>query len=557
MATYLDLGSRHWPISTTSEEAQLWFDRGLTWCYAFHHGEAVTCFEKVVELDPDCAMGYWGLAYATGPYYNITWEKMPPSHLEHVLVATYEHTRNAIARVENGPPLEQALCQAFLARFQAPAIEDPERLSAWDDAYADAMRAVYAKYPEHNEVCALTAEALMTRTPWQLWDLPSGQPVEGTDTLEAIGILEKAMSRMKASGETPHPGLLHFYIHAMEMSPEPEKALEASDTLRPLIPDAGHLIHMPSHIYVLCGRYDDVINANVDAMHADNKYLEINDNLGIFTIYRAHNIHFQIYGAIFTGRYEAAMQAVEEIEKMVTPEAVQHVSPFIMNSIEHFSGLRSHVYVRFGKWQEIIDQPLPDDPVLFPVSTAYWFYAKGIAHAVLGQVEDAQTMQARFAEQLEIVPEERVIFNNEARDILKVAEALLAGELEYRREHYDEAFTHLRRSVDIYDNLHYTEPWVWMQPPRHALGALLLEQGYVTQAADVYRADLGLDQTLIRASQHPDNLWSLHGYAECCDRLGHEAEAAAIKAKLEIAQAVADIPITASCFCRTEGYCCD
>ena len=557
MSDYFDLGSRTWPITTRSEEAQLWFDRGLTWCYAFHHSEAVACFEKVIALDPDCAMGYWGIAYATGPYYNITFEKMPPPFLEHVLAVTYENSRKAIECAANATPLEQAICNTLLARFQAPEVDDPELLSRWDDAYAEAMRGVYAQYPEHNEVAVLTAEALVTRTPWELWDLHTGLPVAGTDTLEAKEILETAIERMKANGETPHPGLLHFYIHTMEMSPEPEKALEASDTLRYLIPDAGHLIHMPSHIYVLCGRYDDVINANVDAMHADNKYLEVDDELGIFTIYRAHNIHFQIYGAIFTGRYEAAMEAVEYLETTVTPEALQHVSPFIMNSIEHFSGLRAHVYVRFGKWQEIIDHPLPDDPLLFPVSTGYWLYAKGIAHAVLGQIEEAQAMQQRFAAQLAIVPEERVIFNNEAQEILKVAEAMLAGELEYRRENYDEAFTHLRHSVHVYDNLHYTEPWVWMQPPRHALGALLLEQGHVQEANDVYRADLGLDQTLIRASQHPDNLWSLHGYAECCEKMGREAEAAAVREKLAAAQAVADIPVTASCFCRVKDQCCD
>lgn len=557
MDGYLDVGTRSWPISTTSDEAQVWFDRGLTWCYAFHHGEAVACFKKVVAFDPECAMGYWGLTYAIGPYYNIPWKKMPPPHLDRVLTTTYEYSRKAVDLAAKATPLEQAMCNAFLSRFQAPAVDDPEILSTWDDAYANAMRKVYVQYPDHNEVCALTAEALVTRTPWELWDLPSGQPKAGTDTLEAAAIMEKAIERIKAAGETPHPGLLHFYIHTMEMSPQPEQALAASDTLRTLIPDTGHLIHMPSHIYVLCGRYDDVIDANVAAMHADNKYLEIDDSVGIFTIYRAHNIHFQIYGAIFTGRYEAAMQAVKELERLVTPEALHHVSPFVVNSIEHFSGLRSHVYLRFGKWLEILEHPLPEDPMLYPLSTAYWFYAKGIAHAVLGQIEAAQAMQKRFVAQWAVVPEERVVFNNEARDILKVAEAMLAGELAYRRAHYDEAFAHLRRSVDIYDNLHYTEPWVWMQPPRHALGALLLEQDRVAEAHEVYRADLGRDQTLIRASQHPDNVWSLHGYAECCARLGKDAEAAAIRSKLAAAQAAADVPITASCFCRLTEHCCE
>ena len=557
MNSYFDLGSHSLSITSPVPEVQTWFDRGLIWCYAFHHGEAIACFQKVVELDPDCAMGYWGLAYATGPTYNITWQKMPPPHLEHVLAATYQHSQQALSCADKATPLEQALCQTLLARFQAPAVDDPEILSTWDDAYADAMREVYAQFPDNNDVCTLTAEALVTRTPWELWDLHSGQPAEGTDTVEAITIMEKAMARIEANGEAPHPGLLHFYIHTLEMSPEPEKALAASDTLRTLVPDAGHLIHMPTHIYVLCGRYKDVIDANVEAMQADNKYLALDDSVSIFTVYRAHNIHFQIYGAIFTGRYDAAMAAVAELEKLVTPEALHHQSPFVAHSIEHFSGLRSHVYVRFGKWQEIIDHPLPADPELYPLSTAYWLYAKGIAYAVLGWVDEAQAMQEQFKAQCEIVPEERLVFNNEARDILKVADAMLAGELDYRRQNYDVAYEYLRQSVDIYDNLHYTEPWVWMQPPRHALGALLLEQGHVEKAAAVYRADLGLDQSLMRPSQHPDNIWSLHGYAECCERLGQTAEAETMRTKLAAAQTFADIPITASCFCRTEDHCCD
>ena len=557
MDNYFDLGNYSRPITTNSAEAQTWFDRGLNWCYAFHHTEALRCFQKVVELDPNCAMGYWGIAYATGPYYNIPWVKMSASGRIKALVQTHETAREAQRLAAHATRLEQALCHTLTIRFPAPQVDDDDIFAQWDDAYADAMREVYSAFPHDYDVCALTAEALMCRTPWQLWDLENRVPAEGADTAEAITIIETAVQRVADMGDDPHPGLLHFYIHIMEMSPEPEKALTASDTLQSLVPDAGHLIHMPSHIYILCGQYEKVIEANVQAVVADDKYVATDSALGIYTIYRLHNIHFQIYGAIFLGQYEPALRAANEIEATVTPEDLRHEHAFLTNFLEAFYGMKAHVYIRFGKWQEIIDESLPGDPDLFCVSTAYWQYAKGIAYAVLGDIENAVEQQKLFRQAFANLPDERVIYHNESRDILAVAGAMLDGELEYRRGNYDEAFTHLRRAVDLYDNLNYAEPWAWMQPPRHALGALLLEQGHVAEAAQTYRADLGLDDTLVRPSQHPSNIWSLHGYAECCRRLGHSEETTAIQVQLEAAQAVADVTVNASCFCRQVDDCCD
>ncbi|MEM7503700.1 MAG: hypothetical protein AAF417_16735 [Pseudomonadota bacterium] len=212
------------------------------------------------------------------------------------------------------------------------------------------------------------------------------------------------------------------------------------------------------------------------------------------------------------------------------------------------------VRVRFGKWQAILDEPLPDEPELFCVSSAFWEYAKGIAHAVLGNIEAADAQRGALREALGRIPEERLVFHNEARDIVAIAVAMLDGEYEYRRQSYEEAFGHLRRAVHLYDTLNYSEPWSWMQPPRHALGALLLEQGQVEEAAQVYRADLGLDETLVRPSQHPSNVWSLHGYAECCERLGDREGHQQTLAALEQASKVADVPITASCFCRKSRH---
>ncbi len=392
----------------------------------------------------------------------------------------------------------------------------------------------------------------MVRTPWQLRDLENRTPAEGADTLEAIAIVETALQRIRDNDDVPHPGLLHFYIHIMEMSPEPERALEAGDQLEDLLPDAGHLIHMPSHIYVLCGQYQRTIDANIKGVTADEKYLAQYPQLGIFWIYRLHNLHFQVYGALFSGQYEAALRAAEQMSASITADDLRVDHAFLANYLEAFYGMKAHVLVRFGKWQEILDEPLPEEADLYCVTTAFWQYAKGIAHAVLGNVEAAEHQRKALRAALATIPHERIIFQNEARDIVAIAVAMLDGELEYRRENYDVAFDHLRRAVHLYDHLNYSEPWSWMQPPRHALGALLLEQGRAEEAAAVYRADLGLDDTLVRPSQHPGNVWSLHGYAECCERLGDEAGMVKARRELAEAQAGADVPIRASCLCRKE-----
>tara|TARA_Y100001934_G_scaffold278922_1_gene381375 strand:- start:1206 stop:2879 length:1674 start_codon:yes stop_codon:yes gene_type:complete len=554
MDDYYDLGPYSRSITTQNAEADTWFSRGLNWCYAFHHEEAERCFQKVVELDPECPMGYWGLAYDVGPYYNIPWAKMSPSGRPVAIQRCYENSQRALelARQGNCSDVELALCEALTSRFQAPKVDDDDILSTWDDAYADAMRKVYAKFVDDYDVCALTAEALMVRTPWQLWDLENRTAAAGADTEEAIAIVERALACIKDTNATPHPGLLHFYIHIMEMSPEPERALEAGYQLETLLPDAGHLVHMPSHIYVLCGQYQRTISANVQAVVADDKYLSLHPGLGIFTIYRLHNLHFQVYGALFSGQYTPALRAAEEMRATIKPEYLRVEHAFLANYLEAFYGMKAHVLIRFGMWQDIIDEPLPDDPALYCVTTAFWQYAKGIAHAVLGNVEKADRQRKLLRAALANVAAERIIFNNEARDIVAIAVAMLDGEYEYRRKNFDIAFDHLRKAVHLYDTLNYSEPWSWMQPPRHALGALLLEQGHVEEAAAVYRADLGLDDTLVRPSQHPNNVWSLHGYAECCEKLGDKEEHAKAQAALAEATQVADVPIKASCLCRTK-----
>ncbi len=282
----------------------------------------------------------------------------------------------------------------------------------------------------------------------------------------------------------------------------------------------------------------------------DRRFLAYSDDPGIYLVYVIHNFHFAIYGAMFLGQYTPAIAAAEELIATV-PEAVLRIpSPPMAEFLEGYLTMKQHVLVRFGKWHDIIAQKLPEDRDLFCSNAAMIHYAKAVAHSALGNVAEAEAEKASFVAAKARVPKTRRVHNNTMIDILGVAEAMLDGELEYRKGNYDTAFAHLRRSVDLSDALPYDEPWGWMQPPRHALGALLLEQGRIEEAEAVYRSDLGFDGKLSRACQHPDNLWSLHGLHECLVRRGAREEITLIKQRLDLAQARADVPIKASCFCR-------
>ncbi|MFJ3233870.1 hypothetical protein [Streptomyces sp. NPDC086787] len=560
---YYDLGGYGRPVTTSSAEAQLWFDRGLVWTYAFNHEEAVRCFEAAAGADPDCAMAYWGVAYALGPNYNKPWDFFD----ERDLARTVERTHDAVERAHDraavsATPVERALIEALRARYPSGRPEDPAGLSVWSEAYADRMRDVHRLAPDDLDVTTLHADALMNLTPWQLWDIRTGEPAAGARTVEARSALERAIA---TEAGTRHPGLLHLYIHLMEMSPTPETALPVGDLLRGLVPDAGHLEHMPSHLEVLCGDYRRVVSDNAAAVAADEKFTAREGALNFYTLYRCHNHHFRIYGAMFLGRFRDALDAAERLAAAVPEELLRVQSPPMADWLEGFLAMRAHVLIRFGRWEDILRLPAPADPGLYCVSTAMRHYARGVAFSATGRVPAAEAERERFREAVARVPETRMLFNNTCRDILAVASAMLDGELDYRKGDHDAAFAALRRSIELDDTLPYDEPWGWMQPTRHAYGALLLEQGLVAEAEAVYRADLGLDDTLPRPQQHPGNVWSLHGYHECLRRLGRTGEARIVAQQLKLAAATADVPITASCFCRTDTgeraasdrNCCD
>ncbi|MEV7031833.1 hypothetical protein AB0N99_16600 [Streptomyces sp. NPDC093272] len=548
---YYDLGSHSRPVTTSSPEAQTWFDRGLIWTYAFHHEEAVRCFEAAGAADPDCAMADWGVAYALGPNYNKPWDSFDQEDLAHTVRRTHAAVERAHAKAGHATPVERALVEALRARYPQASAPDAAACPVWNTAYADSMREVYALAPDDHDVAALYADALMNLTPWQLWDVRSGRPAEGARTPEAKAVLERALGTEEG---TRHPGLLHLYIHLMEMSPAPETALPVAGLLRGLVPDAGHLQHMPSHLEVLCGDYRRVLSDNAAAVAADEKYHARAGAMNFYTLYRCHNLHFRIYGAMFLGRLQDALDTAGRLEAAVPEELLRVTSPPMADWLEGFQAMRVHVLIRFGRWDDILRLPLPADPRLYCVSTAMLHYARGVAHSATGRTAEAEADRERFREAAAAVPETRMLFNNTCADILAVAAAMLDGELAYRKGDFDTAFAALRRSADLEDNLPYDEPWGWMQPTRHALGALLLERGRVEEAEAVYRADLGLDDTLPRPLQHPGNVWALHGFHECLRRLGKDGEARIVAQQLKIAAAHADVPIGASCFCRTD--CC-
>jgi tetratricopeptide (TPR) repeat protein len=543
---YYDLGSFTRKVTTAVPDAQLWFDRGLNWLYGFNHAEAIACFRKVLERDPACAMAHWGISYAAGPNYNLPWHLYDPAGKAAALATAYDAMQGALAHAGGASRVEQALIRALPARY--PQRETVEDQSPWDAAYAGAMRDVFRAHSDDLEVRAVFADAIMNLTPWKMWDLGTGGIAKGAGTAEAVQVLESAFRDIPASWH--HPGLLHLYVHLMEMSPFPERALRAGDRLRGLVPDAGHLIHMPTHIDVLCGQYHDVLVYNQRAIAADRKFLAREGALNVYALYRTHDYHFAIYGAMFLGQYAPAMEAAQELIDTTPEDLLRIPSPPMADFIEGYLPMKQHVLVRFGRWREILAQDLPADRELYCSTTAMMLYARTVAHSALGEIAEAEGARAAFAEAKRRVPESRRVHNNTVQDLLGVAEAMLDGELEYRRGNYEAAFGHLRRSVELDDGLPYDEPWGWMQPTRHALGALLLEQGRVAEAEAVYRSDLGLDGKLSRACQHPDNLWSLHGLHECLTRRGEKVEAALIRPRLELALARSEVPVKASCFCR-------
>jgi tetratricopeptide (TPR) repeat protein len=559
-----DLGTHTMTVSTNSADAQRWFDRGLNWCFAFNRTEGAKCFTKALEHDPDCVMAHWGVAYASGPYYNLTWRDFGEVEAKAATSTGFAHVQKAREKSHAATDLENHLVEAQARRVQEPHPVEGEDYDRWDDDYAAAMRTVYQLYPDDHDVMALFAEALITRTPRRLWDVRTGLPGKNSDVLEALEVCERAIDIRAKAGLPEHPAILHLHIHCLEMSNEPERAMRSADWLAPLCPDAGHLNHMPAHVYMLCGDYWKARAVSQKAIAANDAYLAYAGTLTPYTTACMHDLLLMMHACMFLGRYQDAIDAADKMHRVITKEVLSVKDrPKFSMSLEGYRSMRTHVLVRFGKWREILDEPLPDDEKLYEVSTAMQHYAKTVAHATLQDFPAAEDERTLFHESLTRIPPQRKVFNNTAHAILAVAEKMMDGELEYHRGNYELAFERLREAVHLDDHLEYVEPSAWMHPPRHALAALLTEQGQLEEAEQIYRDDLGLSGKIQRCVQHPDNVWALHGLAECLRRRGERDELAAIQPKLEAALARADVPITSSCMCRTTAHgaqpnpCCE
>ena len=549
-----DLGTHRRPISTRSAETQRWFDIGLNWCYGFNHDEGIKCFEKALESDPSCAMVHWGIAYAAGPFYNLTWKEHGEAEADSATRRCFEHIQLARAKAAQAAPVEQRLIEALACRFPKPHRVTPQEFAQWDDAYAAAMRPVYADFPGDHDVMALFVEALMMRTVRRLWDLKTGAPAPNSSVIEALAVCERSIRLSDEAGIAPHPAILHLHIHLLEMSGVPERALRSADLLGSMCRDAGHMNHMPGHIHVLCGDYEKTLLASEKADRANDLYLAYAAETTYYLLGCCHDLHLMMFACMLLGQYAPALWAADKVRKLVTRDVVSLPDrPKLTQTVEGYHAMRSHVQVRFGRWQDIIDEPMVEEPELYVLTAAMQHYAKGVAHATLRDFAGVERAREGFHRHLAGIPPERRFLSNPTRASLAVGTALLDGELAYHQGRHDEAYAHLRQAVELDDNLYYTEPWAWMHPPRHALAALLLDQGHAEEAEGIYRDDLGLSGKVQRCAQHPDNVWALHGLVECLTRRGERDELPALQARLAKALAKADVPISSSCLCRTSA----
>lgn len=518
---YYDLGGFHYGVTTDSDEAQQWFDRGLAMCFGFNHEEGARCFEKALAADPGMAMAFWGLAYAWGP--NINNMEIEPTQIAKAELALQLATLQAAGCTE----LERKLIDALATRYATPVPEDRDPLNT---AYSEALRELHKEHADDPVVVSLFAESLMNLQPWLHWNA-NGEP--GPRTEEIVSVIEAGLEQWP-----DYPALCHFYIHAMEASPTPEKALPAANRLRKAMPGQGHLVHMPTHIDIWTGDYAKVVDSNQKAIVADAEFLKREGPANFYSLYRIHNYHFLVYGAMFDGQSEVALQAARDIKKQVPEPMLQEMVDFL----DAFMPTDLHVLVRFGRWEDILNEPEPAE--YLPVSRSIWHYARALAYASTNRVPEAEAEQEAFLETMQTVPETSFLFQNPSINILGVAQEMVAGEIAYRKGDYDEAFAHLREAVRLDDALNYDEPWGWMQPARHALGALLLEQGHDSEAEAVYRADL---------KRHPNNPWALHGLAECLAKQGKADESAKYRAQFASACERSDVNIDRSCYCKLKG----
>ncbi len=504
---YTDLGTHRRAIGTRVPLSQQYFDQGLRLVYGFNHAESIRSFTRATELDPACAMCWWGIAYAYGPHVNAGMDSASG-------VLAHKAAQRAVGLSREASPWQRGYIEALAARY-APV--PPASRAGLDSAYARAMGAVARTYPDDLDAQALYAEALMDLRPWNYWR-PDGTPYPGTE--EIVRLLEGAIAR-----NPEHPGACHYYIHAVE-AVTPERAVPCAERLARLMPGVGHMVHMPAHIYVRVGRYGDAAASNVHAIHTDETFIEGQKPVTVYSLaYYPHNIHFLAFVSTLAGRSAQAIEAARTLKTKVNLDVAQQV--FMLQEMVPYHVL---TLTTFGRWDEVLAEPLPPSGLRMPLALAY--YARGVAQAAKGQFAGA-----RIALDTVRAIDQATAGSADAKTAVSIAVHALMGEIATRSGSADEGITHFREALRIEEAGLYFEPPRWYYPVRHSLGAALLKAGRGAEAEAVYREDL---------KRFPENGWSLFGLAAAMKAQGKSAEAAAVEQRFAKAWAGSDVRLTAS-----------
>jgi tetratricopeptide (TPR) repeat protein len=515
---FTGLGDFHRQATTRSPEAQAYFDQGMRFVWAFNHDEATRSFAKAAELDPTCAACWWGVALTLGPNYNMPLMADPRGRVG------WEAVKRARGVAAGASPVERALIEAVSQRFAGPAPLDPTAATPRLVAYAAAMKAVADRFPGDLDVQVLTAEAQMNVNPWKLWSL-DGTPAPGTQ--EIVTRLEGVLARAPN-----HPGANHYYVHALEASPHPEKALDAAGRLPVLMPAAGHIVHMPAHILQRVGRYEDAAQANRLAAGVDAAYYQKTSAPDYYPMYTAHNYQFLAFSAAMEGRRAETLAAVKKARSLAPDEMLAN-----MPGSDWMVGDLYQAMVRFGLWGEILDQPAP--PAKLPGLKGSWLEARAIALAKTGRIAEAKSAAAELEKLAAATPADYPAGFNAARDMLALGLLIARADIALAENDAATGVALLREAVRREDLLAYDEPADAFFPVRHQLGAALLAAGDPKEAAAVYRADL---------ARNPDNGWSLKGLALALAAQGHAEEAADAHRRFEAAWNHADVAPPSSAY---------
>jgi tetratricopeptide (TPR) repeat protein len=506
---YTDLGTHHRAVGTRVPLAQQYFDQGLRLVYGFNHAEAIRSFTRATELDPACAMCWWGIAYAYGPHVNAGMDSASG-------VKAYEAAQKALSLSRGASPWQRAYIRAVAARY-APV--PPVDRASLDSAYARGMADAARRYPNDLDAAALYAESLMDLRPWNYWT-PEGKPYPGTE--EIVRQLERVIAR-----NPEHPGACHYYIHAVE-AVTPQLAVPCAERLARLMPGVGHIVHMPAHIYIRVGRYNDAAASNVHAIHTDETFIEGQKPVTVYSLaYYPHNIHFLAFASTMAGRSAQAIQAARTLQSKVNLDAARQV-PMLQEMVPYYV----LTLTTFGRWDDVLAEPLPPSDIRMPLAMAY--YARGVAYAAKGQADEARTALDTVKTIDAATPADAP-----AKTPVSIAVHALMGEIATRSGKLDEGIAHFREALKIEDAGLYFEPPKWYYPVRQSLGAALLKAGKSAEAEAVYREDL---------KRFPENGWSLFGLAAALRAQGKAADAAAVDQRFAKAWSAADVKLAASRF---------